>query len=362
MRIIYFGIYNHKAGLENYAKNLISTVIKSNNKIKYTIISEYHNYSFREYFEKLGCESVIVPNWHRHPLAFYRSFYKILRTHEKDCLLQLNICSYRNILLFLAAKKARIKTIIVGHYTSLRGHPSGIFHYFNRFIFRKFGTKVTNSDDVTRFMFGKRTDAIFIANGIDGKPFAYNSDYKEELLSQLQICDKKIIGHIGRISEQKNQIFTLKVFKTLLKKCDSLHLVLIGSVISKKPIHFLKANNLEDKVTILAPREDIYKFYSLFDVVVLPSTTEGLSLQLLEDAASGIPSILSCNVPRLTINTSNLVYLPLVADLWVSNILSVLSTNKERNAINGIKGTCYDIEECACSYLSLYNSILEEKG
>ena len=77
MRVYYFGIYNNNGGLENFAKNLIGCVSRLNKEINFTLLVTDEQFSYKEYFENIGCDVVVLPNAHSRPLAFYKKLKAI---------------------------------------------------------------------------------------------------------------------------------------------------------------------------------------------------------------------------------------------------------------------------------------------
>ena len=55
--------------------------------------------------------------------------------------------------------------------------------------------------------------------------------------------------------------------------------------------------NLTDKVQFWGKRNDVYELLCLFDVMVMPSLSEGLGVAALEAQAAGLPCVLSDTIP-----------------------------------------------------------------
>ena len=179
MRVFYYSVFNNYGGIENFAKNIISAVINKRDDVKYTIISSNDNFPFQELFISLGCDIEIVPSL-RKPKAFYKKILNIFKTGNKETdIVQINICTYRNPLVHMAAKKSGLRTITVGHYSNVEGKLK-ILHYINRFKYRNFGLKVSVSNHCKDFTFGKKADSIIIDNGVDSKLFAFNGKIRED--------------------------------------------------------------------------------------------------------------------------------------------------------------------------------------
>ena len=61
MDLYYYGIDNNKGGMETYAFNLISNLLKTDASIKIHILTCYKDVSFKDEFLKIGCEIIVLP-------------------------------------------------------------------------------------------------------------------------------------------------------------------------------------------------------------------------------------------------------------------------------------------------------------
>ena len=356
MRVFYHGIKENNGGLENFAKNLIQAVVNKDEKIKFTLLVECEDFSYRELFEKLGCEIVVLANSRKHPFKFYSQLLSVFEKADKeDSVAQLNLCSYRNYFLFKACKKTKMKTIIVGHYTKIEG-KLGFLHYLNRKLFSKFGLKVTNSDDVTNFMFKDKKHVFFVDNGIPCQTFSYSLIDRQEIRKDLALVDNCfLIGQIGRISSEKNQLFSIKAFEDFRSKtnCDS-KLLFIGKEMTSEPREYVSNSKYKEDIIFLGPvYSNIFKYYSAFDCCLLPSVHEGMSLSLLECCSNGVDSVFSNAVPKLKVNCPQTRYLPLDESIWADALIKIYN-EKMNIRKNSLLGTIYDIDVCAGKYLDIY--------
>lgn len=86
-----------------------------------------------------------------------------------------------------------------------------------------------------------------------------------------------IIGLVGRISRWKGQYLLLDAFSELVKKHPNIHLVYIGSTPPNQEhfLHKLESQisdlDLKHKVTIMGFQKNIWSFYDVIDISVVPS-------------------------------------------------------------------------------------------
>jgi len=169
-------------------------------------------------------------------------------------------------------------------------------------------------------------NTVVIRNGINFNTFLYIKKSKEEIKRNLGLDENSyVIGQVGRFAYQKNPEFTINVFSELIKKKDNAVLLLIGRGKQEKQLRdLIQQKNLNDKVFLLTNRDDVPELLKAMDVFVLPSRFEGLGIVLIEAQVSGLPCVVSDNVPFEAFKSPNIVRLSLddSIDKWVDALLS----------------------------------------
>ena len=101
------------------------------------------------------------------------------------------------------------------------------------------------------------------------------------------------LGFVGRLSPEKGLAFLVDAFGKLRTDQD-IHLNIIGEGPEKANIRTkVKSLGLEDRVTFHGYVPDPETIYSMIDLLILPSLTEGIPLTLLEGMSFGLPIIAS---------------------------------------------------------------------
>lgn len=204
-----------------------------------------------------------------------------------------------------------------------------------------------------------------IKNAINGKRFEYNQNVRDELRKYYGIeKDTFVIGNVGRLCNQKNQKFLIKIFKEINKKVKNSKLIIVGN----GPLEYelkkiVKENSLEKDILFLEPMNNIEKIYQIFDVFVLPSIYEGLGIVLLEAQISGLPCVASDVVPEEA-QISELykkISLNDTVENWVENIINSKVINRKTN-LNGLIDNNYEIETEAKKLMEYYNQLLKEEN
>ena len=143
---------------------------------------------------------------------------------------------------------------------------------------------------------------IVLKNGIDTKKFSkiIDDEEKEKIKEQYNIKkEEKILLYTGRIVLEKG---IKELLQAVLKvKNKNFKLMIVGSALNdielktkfEKEVEDL-TKELKDKVvfTGFIDYKEIYKFYSIADIAVLPSICDDAApLTIIESMASGLPII-----------------------------------------------------------------------
>jgi glycosyltransferase involved in cell wall biosynthesis len=168
--------------------------------------------------------------------------------------------------------------------------------------------------------------------GIDFSPFHQSYD-RDAIRAEMALDPTdRIIAHVGRFTEPKNLPFVIDVFSQALNKDVNLRLVLIGNGPLQNEIQERASIlGLQDHVRFLGSRPDVPRLLSAVDLFLFPSLHEGLGLAVVEAQASGLPCLISQNIPHeADIVPALITRLPLSlsAKGWAEKALSLLSADR----------------------------------
>lgn len=200
---------------------------------------------------------------------------------------------------------------------------------------------------------------IIINNGIDIDKYRFNDLKRHEIRKLLNISDKKVLCNVGRFSEEKNQIFILRILHELLKDDQSYFLILIGGS-GPEEINineYVKNCNLDNNVIILKNRKDVNDLLCASDIFLFPSKFEGLGISAIEAQTSGLYTIVSNNVPIETCASNNYKSLNINngIDCWRDEIKKVITSNIDRyNAYKSVIANGFDIKDVAEKLEKIY--------
>ena len=119
---------------------------------------------------------------------------------------------------------------------------------------------------------------------------------KEELFGDEEIfsADAFIYGSIGRLAYPKNYEFLIENHKKVLSFEPKAKLVIIGEGPERSKYEgLIKVYGLEKSVFLLGEMREASRYLQAFDLFILPSVFEGLSLSLIEAKISGIKTLAS---------------------------------------------------------------------
>ncbi len=109
--------------------------------------------------------------------------------------------------------------------------------------------------------------------------------------------NKRVIGIVARLVEEKGYIEIFKAFKNILDKFPNTLLLSVGPREPEKKdrinIKTAKKYNIEKNVIFLGERIDVEEIYPLMDVFILPTHREGIGASILEASSMEKPVIVS---------------------------------------------------------------------
>ena len=197
-----------------------------------------------------------------------------------------------------------------------------------------------------------------VKNAIDLDKYKPSSEIAKEIKKQLHIENKYVVGHVGRFREEKNHNFLIDVFSELKKLNSDTVLLLVGDGEKQDEIkQKVRELELEKDVIFTGARSDVNLLMQAMDVFVFPSFYEGLGMVFIEAQASGLPCVISNNVPDESILIPQLVNKKSLSDSaesWAKDLL----VKKNKNEINAkiLSSSGYDIKKEAKKLENFYMS------
>jgi len=207
-----------------------------------------------------------------------------------------------------------------------------------------------------------------IHNGIDLDAFKDRAS-QQEIKNTLGLDSSYVIGTVSRLSREKDQTSLIRAFAAIASNEPNVRLVFAGDGPLKGELATLSYDlGIENKVTFLGFRNDVSTILQAFDIFVLPSLQEGISLSLLEAMASGKPTIVT-NVggnPEVVMDdTVGLTTPPEDPEKLASAIMKIMKNRDSANKMGAFGRKRveeeFGIDKMVDRYLDLYQKILKRK-
>lgn len=204
------------------------------------------------------------------------------------------------------------------------------------------------------------TDQIkVILNGTDFKPEYISNNLKD----QYSITDKKILLCVGTLLERKNQMQIVDIFAKDVNLQKKIAVIFCGKDSLNGKLQFEIERQGLQKSLIYAgalSSEDMKKYYSIADGLIMPSYAEGLSIAALEAIAYGLPVIMfndsecadDLNDPKVVCIASNRSNEALIEAVW-----NWFFSEWDRSYIENYSKR-FTMERMADDYLEYYRKII----
>lgn len=203
------------------------------------------------------------------------------------------------------AKKSRIPLIV-----TLHGRISGNGRFIvdlgstlvewslSRMVLRNAEKIILLNDPLierTRALGISDSKTVVIPNGIDLKCL---SDHESSASrSEFKKSDAPfVVGFVGRLYPIKGISYLCAAIRKVVKKNRAIRFIFVGEGPLRTEVLQL-AKEFPQNVSFLGYRKDANKIIAFFDILALPSISEGLPTVLIEALASGVPALAS-NIPE----------------------------------------------------------------
>ena len=197
--------------------------------------------------------------------------------------------------------------------------------------------------------------------GVDPADFESVRPFEADRASLGLDREALVVGHVGNFHAVKNHAFLIRVFRALLEIHPRSYLVCVGDGPLREAVEReARAMRLEDRVLLLGPRRDVPALMrGVFDVLALPSRSEGLPLALVEAQAARLPCVVSDAVTtEADVRGASVARLALdePVETWAGTIVSAGLAGRAapRAGRSPVAGTEFDVAIGARRLESLY--------
>ena len=160
-----------------------------------------------------------------------------------------------------------------------------------------FADEITTISEYTRSLLAqyenfpaRRTKVIYNGVAIDRFSNVENPELKKRSLGMP--ANSKVIGIVARLDAVKNHPMLLRAFRRVVAELPGTNLVIVGDGPENRDLQGLASSlGISDSVLFLGARTDIAELLHTFDLFVLPSFSEGMSITLIEAMSAGLPVV-----------------------------------------------------------------------
>ena len=227
-------------------------------------------------------------------------------------------------------------------------------------LFRKISNvHLSCSKEAIKSLYTKSKDVIILKNGINIDDYKFNSNVRKKHQKELGIMNKKVYGHIGSFTKQKNHHFLIEVFNEISKKEDAVLLLIGTGQLEQEIKRKVEQLNLQNKVIFLGYRDDVNSLLNCIDIFLFPSIYEGLGIVLIEAQTNGAVVFASNKIPEeANISPYYNSIDNFELNTWVNKIKKAKLLDRKEAYINTINNE-YDIKITSKKLELLYKDLIK---
>lgn len=347
-------------GLENFIMNIYKNIDR--NLVQFDFLVHYNEEKFfdKEILAMGGKIYRFSLRNDNNLIKYIVQLNKFYKNHKEYRVIHCHMSSI-GFINFLIAKKNKVSIRIAHSHNSATDKTlKGRVKRFMMLPYKYVSTiNYACSPEAGKYLYGNRSFE-FIPNAVDTDKFRFLIDDRNEIRRKYGIDkDTVVIGHIGRFNVQKNHDFLIDMFKKYNSINPNSKLILIGNGelydnVKKK----VEENNLKENVIFTGVIKETWKYYSAFDIFVLPSLFEGLPVVGVEAQCSGVKCLFADNITKEVKVTDLIDYLKLELDTWVNAICNMDLNYFRNDYYKIVKNTNFNIKTLAKrmqeKYIKLY--------
>ena len=364
IRILHIGMTSNPGGVENFVMNVYRNIDR--NKIQFDFLLDHNAGKIAYEDEIISLGGRVYRSYYRRKELFVKgriSIKQFFRQHPEITGVHMHANTLNPMFKVLEiAKKMNIEVrILHSHNSNYMKKIKTKDKLYEKYARKKLQSITTNlfacSKEAGEWMFNNNKFQV-IKNGIDVNKFKFDENTRKATRQELNLDDKFVIGHVGRMNYQKNPIYLLEVFKTIYQKDSNARLLYIGDGDLRPEVEkYIKNNSLEGKVVLVGAVENPYKYFCAMDVFLLPSRFEGLGIVLLEAQANGLKCYTTNMVPQETNIIETVEYMSLDDDKekWADKILENKNKERKNDVVKYFEKAGYSIDSTVKELQKIYS-------
>lgn len=356
-------------GVESVVMNYYRNIDRDKIQFDFICDEDSTNIPYDE-IENLGGKVILIPPYQK-VINYHKTLKKVLED-GKYKIVHSHINTLSVFSLF-AAKCAGVPVRIAHSHstTNKKEKKKNFLKQILRPFSKVFATDYMCCSELAgRWLFGNKEydkgNVYLLNNAIDLEKFKYNEEVRKEKRKELNIEDNTlVIGHVGRFVEQKNHRFLIDIFNEVHKQNKNSILLLIGQgPLMEEMKEKVKKFEIENSVKFLGQRNDINELYQAMDLFLFPSLYEGLGMVVVEAQVSGMPCVVSKEVPQIVKMCDAIVFINLAINVkyWATKTFELLEKYKRNSTFDNDSVSQYDIKKEASELENKYIVIYKREG
>ncbi len=323
--------------------------------------------------------SVKAPEGYRSAVPFVNSKVKNVIKYGNYDLINCHSCFYLGRYGVKYGKKYGVPTVMTLH-TKYRDDFERIVKLkcLVRFMMRFIMKSINNADYMTTVSDGaakvlreygfKGKDIEVLRNATDLPLQSIGEQEKAELRKEYGISDEFLFLFVGRIVENKNVDFSLKVLKAIKDGGETnFKFLIVGkgpykAKLEKRVLEY----GLKDNVIFtdrVESRQKLAKIYAMSDLFLFPSEFDTCGIVAIEAAANGLPSVMidgSC-ASELVIHGKNGFKFINDEKVWAEGLMDIMKNADLKTVSKNAQESVYiSWEEATQKYFDYYLKVLDK--
>lgn len=300
-------------------------------------------------------------------IKFVLILNKFFEEHNDYDIVHINESPFQALIISMVLRKNGIKNIVIHAHTNTNSDKINASKVFSCIIRKMLPLFTINyiacSTDAAESMFDCKKhnrNLMILKDGIDVDKYVYNSDVRARLRAKYDLNEKFVMGNVGRLVSQKNQVFLINLMRDVIKIEPNAILILVGSGTDEKSLKKLVFEmELIENVVFWGETDQVHFLLQMFDLFLFPSKSEGFGMAALEAQAAGLKVISSNDVPK-AIEVTDLVKW---ADTnnpeeWLKAIIEATKGYTRKNTRELIIRSGFDIKDSARKLEEYYRKVI----
>jgi glycosyltransferase EpsF len=291
-------------------------------------------------------------------LAYMRSIYRLIQAHGPYRAVHIHT-NYQAGIVALAARLAGVRLRICHiRGTWIDANNARWLPIYRALMIANCPQLLACSQEAGRHYYGYRRFTV-IPNAVDLALFTGQKAIG--LRDQLDLgADDLVIGHVGRFTVEKNHAFLPAILAALAEDAGRRAVLVLAGDGPLRPEleQRFAAMGRSRQVRFLGTRTDIPDLMGLFDVLLLPSRSEGLPNVIVQAQASGLPCVMAAHLSReVDLGLGLIAYAPLEdPKAWARAVRGAATIERPPRAhvVQRIRDAGFEIHASIAKLLALY--------